>query len=636
MYAAAFGHREIVLLILAAFRQLHHVAFQGQRNGQGLTAWQLAEKNGHEDIAAILKVESGVFPRPSGPSAFVPANPLDLDRPPTPTESRKTRSSARRSKSLGRNTGPASGPGPTDPLPPPAFITFCTDCQKTIPPRHQHTGTGAGEGAHRRKSARNFCTCSEDQNSEEEENTAWEDRDFGIRRNVPSSTWKLTLGTSGNPNIKSVIGLTGGSNTNGATGHSSSHTVKGAVLVSSSFTSKGATGYNSSHNVKSPVLLSRSKGAIGVSGSHINRSVTRANSVLALKDAGEAATDDDSDNNAKDLNVERLRARSSWTRDIGNGERSRRRAEGVGEEEEADKRSQVRSEPLRVGAPDAEERKVLQELMHGLSISGSPGSGNEADTESLMECEHQPPASEGEDKPFVRMTTNNARKITVTGATLAAAQPMPKIELSSSSRSLNRSIQHLVQEDAENHPEHRPPTPARPSLPTLLPGRFLDVSFSASISSTKSEGRNVPPVRKANLMTFPRSSSEPRSLTQSPKPSDDDAEDDTSTDFLESSVRSEGWDLVRGAKGRGPSFSSSEGHVVPLPPINRPRYSDVTSRGRGNVRGRGHVAGCEENVLSVAKKTLEQLETVLAPKETAALPRTIPRTRTHHQIHLET
>lgn len=62
----------------------HHRA--GQKNTQGLTAWQLAERNGHEDLAALLKVETGPFPHPK---AFLPPHPQDLlDRPPTPTERR--------------------------------------------------------------------------------------------------------------------------------------------------------------------------------------------------------------------------------------------------------------------------------------------------------------------------------------------------------------------------------------------------------------------------------------------------------------------------------------------------------------------------------------------------------------------
>lgn len=57
----------------------------GQKNAQGLTALQLAERNGHEELAALLKAETSLFPRPV---AFQPAHPQDLDRPPTPTENR--------------------------------------------------------------------------------------------------------------------------------------------------------------------------------------------------------------------------------------------------------------------------------------------------------------------------------------------------------------------------------------------------------------------------------------------------------------------------------------------------------------------------------------------------------------------
>ncbi|XP_053647624.2 uncharacterized protein [Cherax quadricarinatus] len=681
MYAAAFGHREIVLLILAAFKQLHHVAFQGQRNGQGLTAWQLAEKNGHQDIAALLKVESGVFPRPSGPSAFVPTHPLDLDRPPTPTETKRERSSVRHSKTLGRATVPETGPGPTDPLPPPSFITYCSDCNKIVPPSKPRTSRVDGDGSLKREKGRRFCVCSDDQDSEEDSSTSEGHEASDIRDYQSIRT--LSLEASDNPNSKGVIGLITGPKSKGAARHHSSHNVKGAILLSSSLANKG---HNSSHNIRGAILLSSglaSKGETGLSGGSTNKSetlvssslvskgATRLNSSLTSKGAtvlnsthtgivkgttrttgvipleddtdslSKGVTDEDSDSSTKNLKVDRIGFRSipNWTKDIGNGEKSRSdKGAEAGQETTWGKRPQLRSEPVRVAAPDAEERRLLEELMQGLSVSGSPGSGNEADTESLMECEKQQ-VSDSETKLGARMSTSNVRKITVTAV---ATQPMPKIELSSSTRSLNRSIQHLMQEDAENRPEHRPPTPARPSLPTLMPGRLLDVSFSASMSSVKSEGRNVPPARKANFSAFPRSSSEPRSLTSSPRPDDDDNDDDdepeadTSTDLLDSSTRSEGWDHLRGAKGRGPSFSTSEGHVVPLPPINRPRYNDMGLRGRGNTRGRSGVAGCEENVLSVAKKTLEQLETVLAPKETPAFPRSIPRTRATHQIHLET
>lgn len=263
-----------------------------------------------------------------------------------------------------------------------------------------------------------------------------------------------------------------------------------------------------------------------------------------------------------------------------------------------------------------------------------------------MECERGP-SEQPDDSAEAKMSGGNGRKTAVSGpsgGSLSAStsgQAMPKIDLSASSRSLNRSIQHLVQEDTENRPGHRPPTPARPSLPTLLPGRLLDVSLSASVGSTKSEGRSGAPSRRVTFSSFPRSASEPRSLTVSPtrnlRPDDDDDdEEETVMDLLDSSTRSEGWDHIRGARGRGPSCTPSEGHVVPLPPINQPRFSELGVRGRDGIRGRGGLAGGEDNVLNVAKKTLEQLESVLAPSEGAALPRHIPRTRTSQQIHLET
>ncbi|XP_064083267.1 uncharacterized protein LOC135199291 [Macrobrachium nipponense] len=286
--------------------------------------------------------------------------------------------------------------------------------------------------------------------------------------------------------------------------------------------------------------------------------------------------------------------------------------------------------------------------MRDLSLYGSPGSGNEADTESLMECERSPRKSV---VVVTKMSGPNARKMTMSNVPLtvaaALASPpnefMPKIELSSSSRSLNRSIQHLVQEDAENKPSHRPPTPARPSLPTLLPGRVVDVSLNASMASSKSDGRHPAPSRRLTFNSFPRSSSEPRSLTSSPRPNQtpgNDYEDDSdehSSDVLDSSTRSEGWDHLRGSRGRGPGFTSgSEGHVGFHAPYQPSQYGESGWRGHNGSHGRGGLTSHGENVLSVAKKTLEQLESVLAPTEGHSFSRAIPRTRAPQQIHLET
>ncbi|XP_071533382.1 uncharacterized protein [Panulirus ornatus] len=667
MYAAAFGHREIVLLILAAFRQLHHVAFQGQRNGQGLTAWQLADKNGHEDIAALLKVETGVFPRPSGPSTFVPAHPLDLDRPPTPTETRSIRSSSiRRNKPCGKvHAAPSAGPGPTDPLPPPSQILHCNDCHRVVAPRRKRSIRASleADGTFKREKGARVCVCSEAEDSEAEDvlgrdaSAKWDVQDTKIPPSRTSSSHNTEIGLTTDHHTNKGATVQSGVHTSrvGVAGLSSTYTGKGAIGLASDNTFKGATGLITGPISKGVTGLSSgnaSKDASGLISNLTTKSVTGVSSTRLPKDTTEvssgsvtkASADESSDNcptaSARGARGLGVRSIIGWGKNLDFAER--RRSEG-----EAGDRSRARSEPVRIGPPDQEERRVLEELMRGLNVSCSPGSGNEADTESLMECER--PAVEGDETTLdlLRMSGNNAgssssssaRKITMSGVAVGAAQPMPRIGLSASTRSLNRSIQHLVQEDVENRPEHRPPTPARPSLPTLLPGRLLDVSLSASLSSTKSEGRNAPPSRRVTFTAFPRSSSEPRSLTTSPRPQDDDeADDDTPTDLLDASTRSEGWDHLRGARGRGPTFTtSSEGHVVPLPPINRPRYSEAGSKGRSNVRGRGGgPGGPEENVLSVAKKTLEQLETVLAPKETAALPRTIPRTRTSHQIHLET
>lgn len=224
-----------------------------------------------------------------------------------------------------------------------------------------------------------------------------------------------------------------------------------------------------------------------------------------------------------------------------------------------------------------------------------------------------------------------SRKVGVTGPGGA----MPRLPTGASTRSLNRSIAALVQEDAQQRPDQRPPTPARPSLPTLLPARLLDAPLTASLGS-RLEAR--PAQRRITLASFPRSSSEPRSLLSSPGPTAPHPHEDAYDGIpLDASTRSEGWEALRGSRGRPQPFPQpSDGHVVPLPPINRPRYLEAGGRGRAPGRGRG--AGSEEagDVLSVAKKTLEQLETVLAPREGQGAPRPLPRTRTSHQIHLET
>lgn len=212
---------------------------------------------------------------------------------------------------------------------------------------------------------------------------------------------------------------------------------------------------------------------------------------------------------------------------------------------------------------------------------------------------------------------------------------MPRLPTGACSRSLNRSIAALVQEDAQQRPDQRPPTPARPSLPTLLPARLLDAPLTASLGSSRLEAR--PAQRRITLATFPRSSSEPRSLLSTAAVAAHPHDDAYDGIPLDASTRSEGWEALRGQRSRPSPFSQpSDGHVVPLPPINRPRFLEGGGRSRAGGRGRG--AGGEEagDVLSVAKKTLEQLETVLAPHEGLAAPRALARTRASQQIHLET
>lgn len=261
--------------------------------------------------------------------------------------------------------------------------------------------------------------------------------------------------------------------------------------------------------------------------------------------------------------------------------------------------------------------------------------GNEGDTESLMEVDRTAAAT-------MAMTAaeEGGQRSGAAGRKLGMSCPaaaMPRLPAGAGSRSLNRSIAHLAHEDAQQRPDQRPPTPARPSLPTLLPARLLDAPLTASLGSSRGEAR--PSQRRITLASFPRSSSEPRSLLGSAGPVVPPGTEDSFDGLpLDASTRSEGWEALKGPRGRpSPLAQPTDGHVVPLPPINRPRYMEASGRGRAGGRGRG-TGGDEggDTVLSVAKKTLEQLETVLAPHEGPAAPRPPHRTRTSHQIHLET
>ncbi|XP_066989764.1 uncharacterized protein [Macrobrachium rosenbergii] len=593
MYASAFGHREIVLLILAAFKKLHHVSVQGQRNSQGLTAQQLAQKNRHEDIAALLQVESQVFGAPSGPSCFVPTNPLDLDRPPTPTETPSVRASSKRLRNARRSSivPPVDPTNPTAPLQP--------VCAESLPFGGRTLST-----AQRRRRERNDL----------------------LSKDIPPDAPKLqrkgqsaSLDRPGTPEGPSVSPVHSPEGADGRLGDikplSGGAEAKGTVSRSAERERKGGTPSGTSSGFDRSWIRSRLvKAATGI--------------VTAVEESLEREAPQGQDQEWE------VRSLKSQGKDVSTPE------EGAAQNQPRIQQSRL------VTAPDAGEKQVLEELMRDLTLYGSPGSGNEADTESLMECERSPRKSI---VVVSKMSGPNNRKMTVSNVPLTVAaltspnESMPKIELSSSSRSLNRSIQHLVQEDAENKPSHRPPTPARPSLPTLLPGRVVDVSLNASMASSKSDGRHAPPSRRLTFNSFPRSSSEPRSLTSSPRPHQtprNDYEDDSdehSSDVLDSSTRSEGWDHLRGSRGRGPAFTSaSEGHVVSLPPINQSQYSESGWRGHNGSHGRGGLTPHGENVLSVAKKTLEQLESVLAPTEGHSFSRSIPRTRAPQQIHLET
>ncbi|XP_068209544.1 uncharacterized protein [Palaemon carinicauda] len=594
MYAAAFGHREIVLLILAAFKKLHHVAVQGQRNSQGLTAHQLAQKNGHEDIAALLQVESQVFGKPSGPSCFVPTNPLDLDRPPTPTETPSVRSSSKRLRNTKRNSTVLLDPSnPTAPLQPPVSV------ESFISGRNLSTG-------HRRRRERTDLASKDPASGAPK--LQRKDHFASLERaGTPEgpSAGLVQFQREVSPNSGEIISPAGDTDVRDISNRSAGKEGKGG---------------------NTPAINS----------SEFSRCWTKSR--LAEEATGIVQAEEES----PEKESAGQQGKDIWDVESLNSVGKDAPEEGTAETQP--KNHQIHP----IAAPDAAEKQVLEELMRDLTLYGSPGSGNEADTESLMECDRSPRKSV---VVVSKMSGPNNRKMTVSNVPLTVAaltspnESMPKIELSSSSRSLNRSIQHLVQEDAENKPSHRPPTPARPSLPTLLPGRVVEMSLNASMASSKSDGRhNAAPSRRLTFSSFPRSSSEPRSLTSSPRPHqtssneyDEDDSDENASDMLESSTRSEGWDHLRGSRGRGPAFPSvSDGHVVSLPPINQSQYSESGWRGHNGMHGRGGMNPNGENVLSVAKKTLEQLESVLAPTEAHSLSRSIPRTRGPQQIHMET
>lgn len=88
MYAAAFGHTNVVSLFITVFKELRkHVNLQ-QKNNQDLGACQLASRNGHEDCVRLLTRDAQLFPS-AMPDGF--PDPTDLDRAPTPPRRRASK-----------------------------------------------------------------------------------------------------------------------------------------------------------------------------------------------------------------------------------------------------------------------------------------------------------------------------------------------------------------------------------------------------------------------------------------------------------------------------------------------------------------------------------------------------------------
>lgn len=202
--------------------------------------------------------------------------------------------------------------------------------------------------------------------------------------------------------------------------------------------------------------------------------------------------------------------------------------------------------------------------------------------------------------PLIKISGSPTKSIPI-----MLADPMPRIGLSASTKSLNKSIKNLVHDDFETRPGHRPPTPARPSLPTLLAGKH-DSSTEGSSSSSTSLSETASKTRRVTIANFPRSTSEPKALSVPGPARSSQDEDEHSTDVFDVSTKSEGWDGLWGSRGGRGFFPHSEGHVVPLPPIGHsrapPKCKEAKKVGKAD----------EENVLNVAKKTLERLETVLS------------------------
>ncbi|XP_047738101.1 uncharacterized protein LOC108681631 [Hyalella azteca] len=175
-----------------------------------------------------------------------------------------------------------------------------------------------------------------------------------------------------------------------------------------------------------------------------------------------------------------------------------------------------------------------------------------------------------------------------------ACDSMPKISVAS--RSLNRSIHQLLRDDIEGRPGHRPPTPARQSLPNLMP---VGHKSSHSYSSNSQAINNFNNENSASLKTTADASrgayADMRRLTVSGAPRS------ASPDFIKrrsleaididlgASTRSEGWNAV----------SNHASGVVHLPPISKGKFEQ----------------GSRESKLILAKKTLEKLDNILSSEE---------------------
>ncbi|KFM77061.1 hypothetical protein X975_03368, partial [Stegodyphus mimosarum] len=82
MYAASYGHHEVISVFISVFRNDIKSLQLNKRNNDGFTALHLAVRNRHDICARILTKEAQFFP--SAIEVF--PDPKDLDREPTPSD----------------------------------------------------------------------------------------------------------------------------------------------------------------------------------------------------------------------------------------------------------------------------------------------------------------------------------------------------------------------------------------------------------------------------------------------------------------------------------------------------------------------------------------------------------------------